>query len=601
MMSRNSLKANAATGIATIFLGMGLAMMPAAQAAAAPEPTKLPALDRAPDLPVGSVIMRRAFPDHPVAAQPDGAEAESGHCDKTVDLTSTLSGVTATAALDTVICTNADIDTYERDGSSYVILAGGEEAAWTHIDVTDPANPVMLGQFSWNDGAGQTTYTPDVKTFRVGASDYVALALERFSLLAFCGVVIYDVSDPANPVFVSQYIGDTATQSLGPAWCDTHNVFVENDANGDGQYIYATADSPNDLRVLDIADVANPVEVGRYVAPTANINNYVHDVTVLDHGGAVGRRAYLSYWDSGLVILDAADITPGSSAVPIVGPLAIDPGGFLTHHAWASQDGTLVFIQDEFLNASGNQPVQMWDVTNPAAPAYVDGLQLGADVPVNPAHNLEIRFDLDPGRLYVGWYKLGLQAWDFTAGGFDRPNPAPRTASAYHQAQTGAEDVYSGAWGVRVADIGAERYVFQSDRNFGLIVNCESCAESFGGALSGTFVAFAACFNVTTSQFVTASVNADNASWDCEAAGLTFIAGDTVAAIGAGGVLGGADPVGGSISGATPFAALCDNLTLAQQVTVPVAAGETSWDCEAGGLSVSPGDIVRVIGVATAD
>ena len=95
-------------------------------------------------------------------------------------------------------------------------------------------------------------------------------------------------------------------------------------------------------------------------------------------------------------------------------------------------------------------------------------------------------------------------------------------------------------------------------------------------------------------------MNPDNASWDCEEAGLAFVPGDTVAAIGFGGVLG-TDPVGGSVTGMTPMGAICDNLTVPQSVIVPVPPGDTTWDCEAGGLSVSPGDLVRVIGIGTAN
>lgn len=435
---------------------------------APPKPQEVPGLKEMPDKPVRSIPLRRKFPDHPHGPPTDKDKKEpgGGGCDKDVDLTGTINGVVAVAAQDNVICTNADVDTYVRDGRTYVVQAGGEEAAWTHTDVTDPGNPVVLGQFVWSGGAGKNTYTPDVKYFAQGTNDYIALSLERLTVNAFCGVVIMNITDPANPVLESQ--------ATGGDWCDVHNTFVEDDANGDGQYIYLTADGPNDMRVLEVSgggSVTNPVEIGRYIAPTANNDNYVHDITVLDHGGSVGRRAYLAYWDSGLVILNAADVTPGTNPTPIVGPNVIDPAGFLSHHAWASQDGSLVFNQDEFLNANGDEPVQMWNVSDPANPSYVDGLALGTDVPVNAAHNLEIRFDINPNRLYVAWYKLGLQAWDFTSGGF------AGSRALYHQAQTeGDDDEYSGAWGVRMENIGTNLYIFQSDRNFGLIVDCVGCS-----------------------------------------------------------------------------------------------------------------------------
>jgi hypothetical protein len=326
------------------------------------------------------------------------------------------------------------------------------------------------------------TYTPDVKAFHQGTNDYIVVGLERTKVTQPCGVLFFDVTNPGNPVMGAQFIGSD--------WCDVHNVFVEatNPITGDGRYVYVTADNTNDLRVLDISNVANPTEVGRYTASGANTSNYVHDVTVVDHGGLAGRRVYLSYWDSGLVILNAADLT----ATPLVAPNVIDPGGFLTHHAVPSADGSLVFFQDEFLGAPGEpqtgEPVQMWTLDSLATcsnvgdspPCYIDGLALGSDVAVNPAHNLEIRYDIDATRLYVGWYKLGLRAWDFSAAGFDRVAGMPSSA-IYHQVQTEPTDQpYSGTWGVRLEEItvgGAENtYIFQSDRNFGLIVDCIGCS-----------------------------------------------------------------------------------------------------------------------------
>ena len=446
------------------------------------EPRELPWLRETPEIPVGSIVLRRHFPEHPGRSQPP---RPSGGCDKDVDLTSTISGVVAIAAQDNKICTSSDIDTYVAGTKTYVVQAGGQEAAWIHTDVTTPSSPVIRGSFKW---LSSSTYTPDVKTFNqtedtTGTTRYyIALSLERLSSGGICGVVIVDVTNPSDPILVTQiYKNDP-----GDFWCDVHNSSVEDDPNGsgEGRYIYLTADARNDMRVLDIgnlslvevgstcdiADGTCPItEVGRYTSPTANNDNYVHDVTVINHGGTVGRRAYLAYWDTGLVILNAADVTPNANfdinPIPLVGPNKIDPPSFLTHHAFASQDGSLVFIQDEFLNTNGGQPVQMWEFSNPANPTRVDGLVLGTDVPVNPPHNLEIRFDIDPNRLYVGWYKLGLQAFDFDSTGF-------MGRALYHQVQTEpTDDVYDGSWGVRLENIGTNLYIFQSDRRYGLIVD----------------------------------------------------------------------------------------------------------------------------------
>jgi hypothetical protein len=436
---------------------------------------ELGGLRATPNIPVRSVGHRHGTPDHPAAAQARGGRK----CDKDIDAVSQISGVVQVAAQDNRICTSADIDTYTSGTDTFVAQAGGDDAAFILTDVTDPSAPFRYGPYVWTGRGGKQTYTPDVKAFDQGGSNYIALSLERNAPRGFCGVVIVNVNNPAAPFTETQiYKNDQ-----GDFWCDVHNSFVE-DVAGQGRYVYLTADARNDMRVVDIQNVTtlpNPcdvaaagcaVEIGRYTSPTASNNNYVHDVTVLDHG-AGGRRAYLAYWDTGVVILDAADVTPGTGPTPIVGPNKIDPPGFLAHHAFASPDGSLVFTQDEFLNGNGDKPVQMWNVSDPASPAYVDGLALGSDVPASPAHNLEIDFALDPGRLYVGWYKLGLQGWDFDSTGFDRPGAVPRTAPQFHQAQTETSDnAYDGAWGVRLRVIGANTYIFQSDRRYGLIVDC---------------------------------------------------------------------------------------------------------------------------------
>ncbi|MPY80010.1 MAG: hypothetical protein GEV04_16440 [Actinophytocola sp.] len=426
------------------------------------------------NIPVRSVPLRGD--DHHGVAEPGGRPPR---CDKDIDTTSTLRDVVPVAAQDNGICTSADIDTYTVGTRTLVDQGGGEEAAFVITDVTQPATPIRYGPFTWARRGAKGTYTPDVKTFEqtVGGQtrDYIALSLERLRANGFCGVVVFDVTDPASPVFETQIYKNVQ----GDFWCDVHNSFVE-DIGGDGRYLYATADARNDMRVVDIANVADfpstcdiatncaAKEIGRYKAPTAVDNdNYVHDVTVIDHGGDVGRRVYVSYWDTGLVILDAADVTPGTDPTPIA---TIDPPGFLTHHAFASAAGSRVFLQDEILDQPGDAPVQMWQVE---PQTLVDSLVLGTDVPVNPSHNLEIRFDLAPNRLYVGWYKLGLQAWDFDASGFHRTAGTPsRTAVQYHQVQTeAADDPYDGAWGVRMADIDGCTHYFQSDRRYGLIID----------------------------------------------------------------------------------------------------------------------------------
>lgn len=431
-----------------------------------PEPKEIGGLRATPNRPVASVVLRPGQRDH----HPMGAAARRAKCDKTIDIGGFVFGVQPVAAQDNGICTSADIDVYQPAGASYVVQAGGEEAAWTHTDVSNPASPVIAGQFKWSGRGGKGTYTPDVKAFGQGSDRYIVMGLERLTVAGYCGVVIVNVTNPAATQVTSQFIGSD--------WCDTHNVFVENDASGDGKFIYATADATHDMRVLAIggsyggqtASVTNPVEIGRYRSPTANTDNYVHDVTVATHPG-LGRRAYLAYWDTGTVVLDAAGVTPGATPTLFVGPNQIDPPGFLSHHAYPNAAGTYVFIEDEMTYSLGFEPVQMWTIAGSGSTKR-DGL--GAGVGLNgerlPAHNLHV----EGNTLYVGWYKAGLQAFSFDDDGVGTDGFGARTV--YHQVQTSnRDDPYDGAWGVRVMPITSgtttATYVFQSDRRYGLIID----------------------------------------------------------------------------------------------------------------------------------
>ncbi len=444
----------------------------------------------APDQPLAAVGLRHSLQGHPGQGERGQLASLPPACDKDVDLTSTVAGVIPIAAQDNLICTSSDIDSYVgQDGKTYVVQAGGQEAAWVHTDVSNPSSPVRIAIWVWSGQRGANTNTPDVKAFSQGGRDYIALSLERLAQLAFCGVVIMDVTDPSNPAIAG------GQQFIGGDWCDDHNIFVEKDGFGDGAFIYATADNTQDLRVMEInSDLTacdyDPgtgapdclTELGKYRRTVRGFgltlfeDIYVHDVTV------VAGKVYASYWRAGLDMFDASLIKVPGATVDETNPgvINITPplfagAPFLVHHAFPSEDGSRVFIEDEITFAAGFEPVQMW--TTASSPAYVDGIELGgggpADVPfVLPAHNLEVRSDLDldgdgapDDRLYVGWYKAGLQAFDFDGSGFT-------TRRIYHQVQTEPTDGgIEGAWGVRLATIGADTYAFQSDRRYGLIVD----------------------------------------------------------------------------------------------------------------------------------
>jgi len=135
-----------------------------------------------------------------------------------------------------------------------------------------------------------------------------------------------------------------------------------------------------------------------------------------------------------------------------------------------------------------------------------------------------------------------------------------------------------GNWGTRIA---AFRFP-----------GCEGGVETIAGSSTGLYTTFAVCLNQTTSQTVPIILGGASA-WDCEAAGLIASPGDSIITV-IGGFANASGSVGGAVTGLSTSGALCRNLTTAQTVPLPLG-GVTSWDCEAAGLTVSPGNAIRML------
>ena len=125
--------------------------------------------------------------------------------------------------------------------------------------------------------------------------------------------------------------------------------------------------------------------------------------------------AYLSYWNDGVVVLDAGAGTHGGTArEPTFVSRFSYPAGH-THVAW--RHGKYLFVGDEIypddwdpnvlgpIEASGYVHVlDMTDVENPVEVARYE-------VPEAGAHNL---WSDERDRLYIGYYQAGLRVLDIS-------------------------------------------------------------------------------------------------------------------------------------------------------------------------------------------
>ena len=134
----------------------------------------------------------------------------------------------------------------------------------------------------------ESLYATDV----VVSDGYAYVAVEECCPASTFGLRVLDISDPANPVEVGAY----------------HSSGYKFDAAVSGDYAYITvgyvrpAEGGN-LLVLDISDPTNPIEVGAYDA-----QGYAHGVAVS------GGHAYVAIWDfafasGALRVVDISDPT----------------------------------------------------------------------------------------------------------------------------------------------------------------------------------------------------------------------------------------------------------------------------------------------------
>ncbi|CAN5833111.1 Ig-like domain-containing protein [soil metagenome] len=250
------------------------------------------------------------------------------------------------------------------------------------FDISDPANPVL---------------TDSIKVDARRINDVMANPQEGFAIMTregaanrVNGIVVLDITDPLHPTIASEY---TETVPGG-----VHTTWIV------GELVYLTHNGTGDMRIIDVADRANPREVGRWGIDDPN--PVLHDIFVKD------GIAYLSYWDDGLVILDLGGAGKGGTPTdPVFVSRIYYPEGN-THTAWRWKD--YVFVGDEIFPED-------WDMDRPiAARGYIHVIDVSDienpvevakyEVPEAGAHNIWID-DADE-TLYLAYYQAGLRALD---------------------------------------------------------------------------------------------------------------------------------------------------------------------------------------------
>ena len=149
------------------------------------------------------------------------------------------------------------------------ICMGSNETALSIADVTDKDNPVPLSMITYPNVAytHQGWFSEDQRFFYQNDEGD-----EPQGLVEGTRTLVWDVTDLDDPVLVKEYIAETTTTD--------HNLYIRGDLMYQSNY-------GSGLRVLDISDPENPVEIGFF------------DTTPYGGGGSWSNYPY---FESGVII-----------------------------------------------------------------------------------------------------------------------------------------------------------------------------------------------------------------------------------------------------------------------------------------------------------
>ena len=283
----------------------------------------------------------------------------------------------------------------------YGIFSDPPDAGVVIADVTDPANPVQVANIDSVPGF-------DLKTWR----HYMYTVNGRSNGLG--GIV--DISDPENPKVVD---------SIPSA----HNIFI--DERG---FMYMECPG---LRIFDLnPDPTNP----KLIWSDSTFD--CHDASV------IGNRLFDFHGSAGTNIYDVTD----PSDPQLLGSIN-DPAIRFHHSGWPTEDGQFLFICDE----GARHPTAdftVWDISDVRNPRKVGSF---AD-PDAIVHNLYVVGNF----AFTSYYTAGLRVFDIS----DPRNPIQ--LDEFDTAPDTSGEVFAGDFGVYPFAPSGNIYV--SDRQSGLFI-----------------------------------------------------------------------------------------------------------------------------------
>ncbi len=253
-------------------------------------------------------------------------------------------------------------------GDEYALF--GRQNGTSFIRVTDPANPVYLGDLPTRTG---TSVWRDIKVY---ANHAYVVSDDNGPH----GVQIFDLTRLRNRSTPRTWNEDGVYTGVRSA----HNITI-NEQTG---FAYVT-----DGRILNLSDPENLVQVGT-VAPNAHDSQsavyHGPDTTYLD------KEVLFVAYNSTFRIYDVSD---KSSPVQLSSS-TYDNAGYI-HQGWLSEDHQFFFVNDE----TDHKWTHVYDVSSLTEPRYLGNIRRTAN---SVDHNLYVKDNL----IFAANYESGLRVFD---------------------------------------------------------------------------------------------------------------------------------------------------------------------------------------------
>ncbi len=315
----------------------------------------------------------------------------------------------------------------------------------------------------------------------------------RYDLNAERGLMLWDVSDPADPEQIGYWKSACCTRGV-------HEFEVERHTGNGRTYAYASVptsrypdptspttyrdrNGDGDFRLIDITDPAKPVQASDWGVQDAGGPWYGGQGCDADanygHGAEPsedGRAVFLSYWDSGFIKLDLSDPTRPVMEGRTVYPPEADGDA---HSSSYDDRRKLLFTADEdFCPNSGPGVEKGWgylrvyDYANPREPVQIGRYRTPNSLAIGDraAGDYTIHNPFLVGTdVYTSWYSDGVRIIDASVPsnlreiGYFVP---PAGQNPVKPSQRGVLSQTPQVWGVVVDD----GLIYASDMNTGLWV-----------------------------------------------------------------------------------------------------------------------------------